>query len=133
MWLIWSGRGWVVPGAWFALLLAMEASVEWLTGDGDYFQQHLWPQAVVAAALSLALFVLVDRWEPRQPSTAPVEAPLSPIVTPSDGLIQTTWQRRAALTDRGPSCGSFMFIPLRWWRWLLLAIALGSLSSEVFA
>ena len=40
MWTMWSGRGWVVPGPGFLLLLTTEYSVEQFTGDDNYYQDN---------------------------------------------------------------------------------------------
>lgn len=109
----------------------MEVGVEWLTGDDGYYQQHRWPMALVAITLSAALFVLVERWEPRQARPEQPDAQPNPIVAPAGGPIQVIKRRRANRIGRAPSSGSFFFIPLRWWRWLLLATAIGLVGSEV--
>ena len=87
--------------------------------------------ALAATALSTALFILIERWEPRHPPAKEVAAQPNPIVAPAGGPIRAIRRRVAKQGTRGPSIGSFVFIPLRWWRWLLLALAAGLLMSDV--
>lgn len=113
------------------LLIVIELAVEAVTSDDAYYQDRLWPIALGSLLMAVALSVLVDRWETPQrhrsprPSPAPPPASLitragSPIARPPFGRLG----RLTAVHRRGvPSSGSFMFVRLRWWRWILVTTA----------
>jgi hypothetical protein len=102
MLLVWSGRGYLVPVFTFAACLLIEWAVESAHQDDRYYQEHAWPVSAglaVGGGLSLGASRLVGRTR-----TSPLE---QPSLAPS----------------RPRSRNTFFFIPMVYWGFILLALA----------
>ena len=107
--IFWSGFGFLVPLIAFGSLLASEAGLEAYFHDDRYYQAHGWPKLagfVLAAAIIWPISAALDRRRVRT-------------------LVDLETGEQVQVGAKH----TFMFVPLRWWP--LICLALGAAFSFV--
>lgn len=110
MFVVRTGRGWILPLAFFPVAVATEALLEAVTSDDQIYQDHLWSISIVFLVPTL-LSLLVQSSERPEPVPA--------------GALPS--QRKAARRTRS----SFMAIPVRWWTLIFIGAAIVLAVADV--
>ncbi len=111
--LSWDGRGYWVGIVGVVTSLIGDTAVQQATGDSNYYAEHHWPMALVALASAIAIRIIWrGKSQPPQPNL---------IVEPD----------RSFRWGIPPTSDSFIFIPIRWWIRVLLALSVGLLIAEL--
>ncbi len=102
--IVWSGRGYIVPAATFAISLATEYMTETLFADEKYYQKQAWPLSLALMAAAGVCYGVGKRL-----NRATTDSRAQPSIAPPAGRAHT-----------------FFFVRMELWGPILAAIALVS-------